>query len=669
MSLGKSSIFSQLHLAENNSSTGCVYEFEEYRLDAVHLMLYRNGQTIVLKPKVIETLVALVESSGQIVGKDELMNRLWADSFVQESNLSQNIYLLRKTLGNMPGGKPYIETFWRRGYRFNCSVKLLRKYESPALLRRPNQDRPKSLDLQPVLVGSGKITGERSVDGSPIKRVSGHGRVASTVRDHLSIFVLLTTAIVAAVGVGIWAYTSSSDSEPIKSIAVMPFVNETGDPNLEYLSAGVTETLIVSLSRIEGLNVKARSSVIRYKGSHIDLRRIGAELGVQTVLTGRLIADEDDLAISWELIDTSTEEHLAGGQSVTKLYDVFRLQNDLVAAISRNLNRRLMLADEKKLVKTYTANPEAYQLYLKGKYYYNERNRKDHSTAAKYYQQAISLDPNFALAYAEFAHLYTDMAISRELAVDDAMPKARESVLRALELDESLPEAHLTFAFILRSVPPFDFSGAELEYKRALVLDPNSAWAHNGYGVFLILLGRHEEAFASFDRALEMEPLSLMYNRNFGWALYKARRYGEAESQLKKTLALDPNFQPAHATFADLYALNGRYDASAEHFARWQEAGGKAENAQIVRHAYSKLGWTGFLRAMSGANRPEFISHYRAANFFALLRDNEKALLELEDAFENREYSLCNLRNDIYFEQLQDEPRFRDLVRRVGFPE
>jgi TolB-like protein/Tfp pilus assembly protein PilF len=489
--------------------------------------------------------------------------------------------------------------------------------------------------------------------------------------------LIVVTTVVCALGLAaiiivlvgsVFLYRSRTSTTAINSIAVMPFVNESGNADTEYLSDGMTETLISSLSQLPNLNVKARSSVFRYKGKETDAKIIGKELNVQAILNGRVVQRGEQMTLSLELVDVSTENVLWSQQYNRKQTDLVTLQSDIARDVSSKLKSKLSGADVAKVEKNYTANPEAYQLYLKGRFHWNKRTGQDLKKAVEYFNQAIAVDPNYALGYAGLADVYALLPVYTEIMPREAMPKAKEAALKALSLEAQLADAHASLGFIMLSYE-YDFAGAEREYLRAIELNPNYAMAHNYYGNFLSSLGRHEQGIAVYKRTLEIEPLSLVFNRGYGERLAIARRYDEAIAQLKKTLDLDAGFVSARYSLAAVYQMKGDYGTCVDELAKYQELVGQPRTAALMRESYANDGWRGFLRMVID-KRLRFESPlHNLAVFYAALGEKDKAFAELNQAYENRDNLILRLKVDPRLDPLRDDPRFQELLRKVGFPQ
>ena len=475
--------------------------------------------------------------------------------------------------------------------------------------------------------------------------------------------------LVALVGFGIRYFNNrSSAAPPIESIAVLPFVNESGDGAIEYLSDGMTESLINSLSQLPHLAVKARSSVFRYKGKDATPQQIGSELNVQAILSGRVIERDSNLTLYLELVEASTGNRIWGERYDRKLTDLVSLQNEIGYDVSNKLKTKLSGAEQTTLAKNYTENTEAYRLYLQGRFYWNKRTAKDLLKANEYFEQAVKIDPNYALAYAGLADSYALLSPYLAAPPAEAMPKAREAAVKALALDDQLVEAHTALGLILNTYD-YDFAGAEREFKRAIEINPNYATAHQFYGELLMYLDRREESDAEFRRALEIDPLSLIINRQYGESMIYARKYEAGITQLKKTLDLDQSFVIAHVSLSLIYQLTGRYPETIEEFAEFQEMIGEKRNAAIIRQSFAKGGFEGFLRTMTGENRLSNTTDYSMATWYAKLGEKDKAFDELNKAYENREYYIVLLKVDPRFDELRSDARFSALLRRIGFPQ
>ena len=481
---------------------------------------------------------------------------------------------------------------------------------------------------------------------------------------------LIAGALIAAALLAVAGYFfTRKEKAAIESIAVLPFVNESGNTDADYLSDGMTETLIGSLSQLPNLNVKARSSVFRYKGKETNAQTVGKELNVQAILTGRVVQRGQDLILYLELVDAQTGNRIWGEQYNRSQEDLISLQSEIARDVSNKLRVKLSRADEQKLAKNYTVNPEAYQLYLKGRFHWNKRTPSDFRKAIDYFNQALVTEPNYALAYTGLADSYALLAIfaggepPREI-----MPRAKDAALKALSLDNNLAEAHAALGQILHNYD-YDFDAAQREYKRAIELNPNYAPAHLWYSELLTGLGRNEEALGEMRKALEIDPLSLIINRMYGEILCYARQYDASIAQLKKTVELDANFPGAHNGLSRPYRLKGNYAESVEELAKWSELLGGHQDASLMRESFGKGGWQGFLRAMTGTRRPLSLKLYVVATFYTALGEKNEAIRKLNEAYDKQESDFIWLKVDPLMDPLRDDQRFQDLLRRIGLPQ
>ena len=492
--------------------------------------------------------------------------------------------------------------------------------------------------------------------------------------------VAIGLAIVLLVG-GFFGYRYFvSSTKQIESIAVMPFVNESGNADVEYLSDGMTETLISSLSQLPNLNVKGRSSVFRYKGKDIDTKTLGKELGVQAVLYGRVIQRGDQLTLSLELLDAATENVIWSGKYDRKQADAVSLQSEIARDVSNKLKSKLSGADVAKVEKNYTADPEAYKLYLQGRFYWNKRTAEDLKKSIGYFEQAVSRDPGYALAYSGLGTVYQVIpGYTSDPPPDVMYPKARTLSLKALELDPTLAEPHATLAVVLHEYE-WKHPEAESEFKRAIELDPNYPSAHQWYGNFLLNMGRFQEAIAELERAIELDPLSPVMIANLGRAYRASHRYDDAIAQYKKTLEIAPNFHLAQNNLIRTYLLKGMYEEVFEQYRKNMVSGGMPQpqvDKEIgeLKDAYRALGAKGFwqkvleqdfIDARASGREPD---PYVLAGDYLGTGNKELALDSLEKALALGPVAILSLKVEPEWDPLRAEPRFKDLLRKLRLPE
>jgi TolB-like protein/Tfp pilus assembly protein PilF/predicted Ser/Thr protein kinase len=484
------------------------------------------------------------------------------------------------------------------------------------------------------------------------------------------VLVVAPIALIAVLAAGGWFYRSRmGGGETIDSLAVLPFVNGSGDPNTEYLSDGITESLINSLSQLPHLKVMSRDSAFMYKGKNTDARTVGQALGVRAVLKGRVMQRGDDLEISAELVDARDNSHIWGQQYSRKSSDIFALQGDLAKEMTSMLRMRLSREDDKRMAKSYTANPEAYQDYLKGSYWRYKSTAEGYGKGIDYFQQAIAKDPAYALAYSGLADCYSASANNGYVPSKEGYPKAREAALKALELDDTLAEAHTSLAFV-KSDYDWDLSGAEKEFRRAIELNPGYAHGHEMYGYFLYRVGRFEEAIAEGKRSLELDPLSLLNNRLLGQAYYNARQYDQAIEQFRKTLELDPNFPTTHRVLGRTYLEKSMFkEGIAEIEKDLMIFPGRAGALSDLGYAYALSGRRAeaqkVLDQLNELSKQKYVPALNKVLIYTGLGEKDKAFEWLEKAYEDRDLG-PGIKVSPVYDPLRSDPRFTDLLRRMN---
>jgi serine/threonine protein kinase/tetratricopeptide (TPR) repeat protein len=482
----------------------------------------------------------------------------------------------------------------------------------------------------------------------------------------------LAVLLLAAIGFGYWSYTRrASNAAPIESLAVLPFVNESGNAEVEYLSDGITESLINSLSQLPKLSVKARSSVFRYKGKEVDPQQVAKELSVQAILNGRVVQRGEDLALYLSLVDARNGNQIWGEQYNRKLTDLVALQSEIARDVSSKLRARLSGADERKLAKNYTENVEAYQLYLKGRYYLARLRPGETQKGILYLQQAIAIDPNYALAYVGLANAYRALALSGDVPPGEVFPKAKAAAQKAVELDDSLAEAHAVLGFTI-SWYDWDWSAAENHFKRALELNPNSADAHWVYAGSISNLGRHAEALAEIKRARELDPLNLIINATEGLILVHAGRTDEGLAVLQKTSELDPNYWLAHLFASSAFMDKGMFAKAVAEASRARELSGvSSQPIAYAGYALAKSGKEKEARAeldeLLKLSTQRYVPPYHIAFLYNGLNERDETLAWLERGYEKRDPKMVFLKVEPKWNNLRDDPRFQQLLRRMGF--
>ncbi|MEP7037023.1 MAG: tetratricopeptide repeat protein, partial [Acidobacteriota bacterium] len=455
----------------------------------------------------------------------------------------------------------------------------------------------------------------------------------------------------------------------IESIAVMPFVNESGSADTEYLSDGMTETLIGSLSQLSQLNVKSRSSVFRYKGVNTDARQIAKELNVQAILNGRVVERGGNLSLYVELVDVAADKVIWSQTYNRSMTNLVALQTEIARDVSNNLQTKLSGADERNLAKSYTENAEAYQLYLKGNYHWNKHTLEDLQKGIEYFNQAIKKDPNYALAYTGLSASYGVLGVNY-LPPHEAFPKAKAYAAKALEIDDTLSEAHTSMAAD-NLFYDWDWAEAEKHLQRARTLSPNDASVSDIYSAYWDVIGQPGKALAESKLGQELEPLSLLMNVNLGLDFYYTRQYDEAIAQCEKTVNLEPRYYNAYLYLGQAYEQKKMYK---EAIATYQKGMSQSErNPKLLAslgYAYALNGerdkakqTLGELREIS---KRQYVSPYLFAVVYLGLGDKDQTFAQLDKAFQDRSFFLIWLKVEPLFDSLRDDPRFQDLLRRIG---
>ena len=480
----------------------------------------------------------------------------------------------------------------------------------------------------------------------------------------------LIVAIIALGGYFGYRYFSSSTSKQINSIAVLPFQNRSDDADTEYLSDGLAESLIFRLTQLPGLKVSPTSSVMRYKGTDVDPAKVSRELGVDAIMFGRLVKRGDNLTISVELVNQHDNTLLWAEKYERTMSELLATQREIASAIVDKLQLKLTGDDSKGITKRYTNNNEAYQLWMKARFHFAKRTRDDLLKSIEIYEQAIKLDPDFALAYVGIAESWAVIPSYPYGSPAECMPKAKVAAEKALDLDPELPEAHTVSAMIAATYD-WDWAKAEAGFKRALELDPNVSVTHYRYAWTLLSpLGRHDEAIAEMKIAMEKEPLYLIQGANYAAVLMYARRFDEAVEQAKKTYDLDPNFIGGRNWLGHTYAAKGMY---AEALATVEKS--LSSDMPLLTTAGYVYGRTGqrekALATIEGWKEKEksrYVQNYWVAINYAAIGDKNGAFAELEKAYQNRDWFLQRIKVDPFLDPLRDDPRFDELVKRMNFP-
>ncbi len=517
-----------------------------------------------------------------------------------------------------------------------------------------------------------KVTATSQGSASLSTRASSAEYFVSGIRQHKLATVLAIVLIVgAALALGFYFHTRNTEVA-IESIAVLPFVNQNNDSNSEWASDGLTESIINSLTQLPNLKVIARSSVFRYKGKDADPLTVGNELGVRAVLTGRIMQRGDSLNVSVELVDVRDNKQIWGEQYTRKVSDLLSVQRDIAQEITANLRPKISGMEEPS-TKQYTQNSEAYQLYLKGRYYWNKFTPDDQRRAENYFKQAIDKDPTYALAYVGLADTYGASSTNSWIPPNEGYPKAMAAARRALELDDSLAEAH-TSAGAITMFSRFDWATAEREYKRAIQLNPNYPLSYELYSYLLTSMGRPDEAISMARRGAEVDPLSVLLSDDVASAFYFARRYDEAIRQTQKFLNIEPNRPGSHAGLGQSYYQKGMYTEAINEYETAIKLMGRAPSIlTLLGCAYAAQGKQAdalkLLEEMKNLAKEKYVSPYDLALLYTSLGRKQEAIEQLNKAYEERSGWVIYLKVEPMFDSLRAERGFNELVGRLNLPD
>jgi DNA-binding winged helix-turn-helix (wHTH) protein/TolB-like protein/lipopolysaccharide biosynthesis regulator YciM len=644
---------------------GHCYQFGRFRLDTAERVLLREGELVPLTPKVFEILITLVEHSGQVVEKDDLMKRVWPNTFVEEGNLTQNVSLLRKALGESAGGVQFIETVPRRGYRFiaetseSTADKVSHVYRAEGLESKGN-GRQVELGNDATAPAS---TLSQTVQAPDISETGeGFSNLASFRKNNVTFALVFAVVVIAIVGAVYFTGRSKAgvvSANTIQSIAVLPFVDEAGDADAQYLNDKIAESLINSLSKLPQLRVVPRSVVASYKGQ-VDPRKVGRDLNVRAIVTGRMSRHGDIISIQADLIDLENVAQLWGQHYDHKLADIMLVQEDISRDIFENLRLKLNVEEKKQL--------EAYRLYLKGRNAWNKRTADGLQQGIDFFNQTIAIDPNYGAAYAGLADCYNMLVVYGSLQPKDGFPKAKAAAMKALEIDENQAEAHTSMAFI-KFRWDWDRVETEREFQTAIKIKPGYAPAHQWYSSYLVAVERFDEAIAEAKRTEELEPLSFVASSHLGWIYYLSGKNDEAIEQCRKILDRDPNSFPARRYLGLAYEAKGMFPEAIAEFQRGVQLSGSPLMLALLGHAYAVSGKKAealqVLNDLEQLQSQRYVSPYTVAAIYTGLGQQEQAFNWLEKAVDERDIWLMNLKVDPVFARLRSNRRFTDLLARI----
>jgi TolB-like protein/DNA-binding winged helix-turn-helix (wHTH) protein/Flp pilus assembly protein TadD len=614
------------------------YRFLDFALDTERQLLLRGIEQTRLRPRTYDVLAYLVLHSGRLVPKQELIDAVWHDAAVTDDSLVQSLMEIRRALGN---AQDVVKTVRGRGYLFDTPVEVA---AAP-----PNATTP----------------------AAP-QAVTRLGRA------------LIAAALAVAAGaVAVWlAYggrlqgISGSPTRPIRSLAVLPLENLSRDPEQDYFADGMTDELIAQLAHIHSLRVVSRTSVMRFKGTQKPLAEIARELNVDAVVEGTVLRTPERVRVIAQVIQVNPEKHLWADRYDRPLGDVVVLQGQLAREISDAIRVTLTPEERTRFADVRPVDQEAYEAFLKGRYYWSKRTEQSTRKAIEYFQRAVEEEPQYALAFAGLADSYNSLALTE--ALQDVVPpaenllKARAAADRALAIDDKLAEAHATIGGIKFQYER-DWSASAAEFTRAIELNPNYANAHQWYGLSLIWMDRMDEALREFKRANELDPLSLVINANLCFALGVAGAYEQAVAHCRRTIELDPNFAYAHHRLGQVYVLHGSYDPAIEELQQAISLSGRSPRAIAeLGLAYALSGQQARARGVLGElktlSAQRYVSPFNLAVVYGGIGDRNNALRWLEKAYDEQSTSMCTIQVSPAFRTLHGEPRFQALVARTGLP-
>jgi len=656
MSSGEAQKFSNSHQdgLPSSLSQAQLYEFEEYRLDVQKKRLRRQGRPVPLTAKGMEILLLLVAHAGEVVSKNELMDAVWPDCYVDEANLTQNIFLLRKAFRETAKDRNYILTEPGKGYRFAADVR-----------RVANAN---------VTVESGERLNSGTVALSAI--AESEPMPVTPPKEKWRRVALAGIILIAAAVYPAWRLLRSQTQPDARRavIAVLPFENLTGDANQEYFIDGLTAEMIVQLGRLDPqhLGVIARTSVMQYKKGREQLEHIARELGVDYVLEGSVRRNADRVRITAELIQVHDQTHLWAREYDRQLSDPLVLQGDVAGKLAAEVETSL--GKQQQIDPTYRppsdAAYQAHELYLKGRYFWNKRTYPGFEHAAEYFQQAIAKEPSNAPAYAGLADTYTLMSSYHFVAPSEFVPKARAAAQKALEIDANSAEAHTSLALI-EEMYDWNWQTAGTEFQKAVELDPDYPTAHQWYAEYLGFQGRFDEALAESARARQLDPLSLIVSTDDSAILYFAGKYDRAIEQLQTVLEMEPGFPRAHYLLVSAYVQKGDFVHALDCLTQWRGYEDMPWIWGMQAYVYGRMGkQQESQEALAQLQRSKPNTPWDQVPtlpvVFSGMNRKDEAIAWLEKGYAEHSGSLAALKVDHVYDPLRNDPRFTSLERRIG---
>lgn len=632
-------------------------QFGPFELDLRSGELSRNGRRQRLQGQPAQLLAFLVAHSGKLITRDELRTQLWPeDTFVDfDHGLNNAVNRIRDALGDSAASPRYIETVPRRGYRFIGEIE--------------HRDSLTAESMGTAAASIAAASPQLALTNPPSTGESGPASKASW-RGQRWVWAI-ATALAVVLFASVWLRYHGS-AQRLESIAVLPFNNLSGDPSQDYFADGMTDELTSDLAKIGALRIISRTSMMRYKGAHKSVPEIGRELNVDGIIEGSVVRSGGRVRITAQLINAHSDRHLWAENYERDLKDVLALQDEVALAIAERVRVQLTPVEQSRLADRTALNPEAYDAYLKGRYYFEKRTDSSLKEAAEQFRQAIALDPHYAPAYSGIVDVLATRIYYQLDAPDDLMPEETAAGLRAVDLDDSSAEAHVSLAAV--ALNQWNWSKAESEFQRAIALDPRYALAHHWYSDYLSSVGRHDQAIAEEKKALELDPLSPIVNTWMGRRYYQARLYEQAYQAVQQGLALDPAFEPALAQLGLICVQLRRYD---EAIGALQKAvagsGGSLVYVATLGYVQAMAGHKQDARNILGElnrlSKSRYVPFFADAEIYIALGQSDDAIHWLNEAFEHHSDWMLYARIDPPLDPIRQDPRFVELLRRVGLPQ
>lgn len=614
-----------------------VYHFDDFSVDEQNFAVTKSGETLTITPRAFDVLSVLLRNGGHVVEKRQLFDEIWGDTFVTDNALTKVIKELRHALRDAANDPRYIETIPKRGYRFIGELEA--------------KPEPEPIEEASPVVAEPPTT---------------------TQRTFTPALVALATVVVVAVIGGVWfALSNRATSNNPRSIAVLPFKPLDAGSRDESLELGMAETLITRLSNLRDVTVTPINSARKYSDPAQDPMKAGQELQTDSVLDGSIQKVGDRVRVSVRLVDVKSGGALWSEQFDENFTDIFKVQDSIAQRIGSALTLKLTRNEQEQLAKHMTESPEAYELYLRGQFYWHRRSPGWLHESMSLYQQALEKDPNFALAHIGVADAYMMLSGHRQMSVEEAAAKAEPSITRALEIDNTLAQAHNVLAEFKYQYR-YDWKGAEDEFKIAVDLNPNVAWIHQAYGWFLMSDARFDEANAEMERARELDPSSMTLEAARGRLYYFSRQYDRAIQHYKAMLEKEPNDSSIHYALYNVYLQKHMYAEAIDMQLTDQRSGGLSQSfEQELRNAFTSGGWEGFQRKLlSESERTKASggqpSPQRMADTYTQLQDKDNAFIWLNKLIDMHDISVVQFKSEPAYDFLRDDPRYEQLLARIN---